>query len=554
MKLYLLLLTMTAFGLNGNLFAQLNIKDKVKNVTDKVNNRTNEMDVRVNAPNNDKIIFASAPFSKGGSAKSEFKANTPVYGKIIVGSMRKYAQEIDSWNQQNLKEEGVHKKFTHRVIFNLSRENEPQGTNFDVSLYLTAADLDKKELEFDISPSETDASTYYVESQTFFNVLATVSDMGGYYGSKLTYVVKLKEKPSGNITEEPNDAVAKLTIDFSSGSYETQTEWKNQQEEIRVKTAVKHKNGAVGVAETAKNKILFGTKPFSKSPSPTNTVKAGTPVYGRLMLEKPLGNYATGNNATKKLCFTVLLKSKGVYVDEYKETYNVLVTETDLNKKEIDFDMAPLAADASTRYEEGHEFFTVVASTAYYGQTVDYKIVLEQENNPDFILNGEGLLQVDHKNHDYDQALAWYQACLKANEDVIEKAEKTGVEEAMNSISNKMVFASQPFSKNPQPQADFKAGSPIYGKLSLEKPLKNYCKPLNKDLVEYYKADKDIVRVLEFTIHIKKGEGEYEKMPVAAELFLNQAELEKNVIEFDLAPANGESSSRYSFGSAFYRS
>ncbi|HLP14530.1 MAG TPA: hypothetical protein VK177_21545 [Flavobacteriales bacterium] len=554
-KNYLLLFAL-AFGLKGNLFGQLNIKDKVKNVADKAKEKPSNMNVPVNAPNNDKILFAAKPFSKGANAQTEFKANTPVYGKIVVGSMRKYAQEIDSWNQQNLKEEGVNKKFTHRILFNLSRATDPDGSNVDVSVYLSEADLDKKELEFDLAPTENDATTYYVESQTFFNVFASVSNMSDTYGSKLTYIVKLKEKPSGNINQDPSDAVANLTIDYSASSSETQTEWRNQQEEIRTATAGKHKNGTVGVAAAPKNQILFGSKPFSKSPAPFTTVKAGTPVYGRLVLPKPLKEYASNSNAGKKLCFTVLVKIKGVYEDEYKETCNMMVTAADLSKKEIDFDMAAMNGDASTQFEEGKEFYRYIATNAYYGDgaIVDYKILLDQESNSDFTINGEGLLQVDYSANDYDKALAWYQQCMNANNGVVEKAEKAGVEAAMNNVANKMVFASQPFSKNPQPQTDFKAGTPIYGKLTLEKPLKDYCKPLEKDLVEYYKADKDIVRVLEFTISIKKGEGEYEQMPLKPMLFLSQADIEKKEIEFDITPANGESASRYASFEGFYRS
>lgn len=554
MKPYLLLFMM-AFGLSGSSFGQINVKDKLKNAADKAKDITSSNSASVNVPNNDKIVFAAKPFSAGANAGTQFKANSPIYGKIIVSSMRKYAQEIDSWNLQNLKEEGVHKKFTHRIIFNLSRGNNPDGTNYDVSVYLTADDLDRKELTFDLTPTENEATTYYVEGQTFFNVLASVSDMSDNYGSTLTYIVKLKEKPSGNINDQPNDAVANLTVDYSASNYDSQDEWRNQQEEIRKATAEKHKNGTVGVAAAPKNQIKFATQPFSKSPSTINSVKAGIPVYGRLSLDKPLKDYASNSNAQKILYFTILVKVNGVYVDEYKETVNMVVSAADLNKKDVDFDMAVIS-NAVTQFEERKEFYRFIATNAYYGEggIADYKILIEQKNNPDFNLNGEGFLVVDYSANDYDKALAWYQQCLAAYEKVAEKAEKAGIESAMNNISNKIVFSSQPFSKNPQPQSSFKAGTPIYGKLTLEKPLKDYCKPLDKDLYEYYKADKDVVRVLEFTISIKKGEGEYEAMPLKPLLFLNQSEIEKNVIEFDVTPANGESSSRYSSFEGFYRS
>ncbi len=555
MKPYFILIAI-AFGLKGNLLSQGGLLDKVKNTANNLKDNSGNVKSPVNVPNNDKILFASQPFSKGGSAQNSFKANSTIYGKISVGNLNKYVQEIDSWNLQNLKEEGVNKKFTHRIIFNLSRAENPDDGNIDVALYLTAADINKKEIEFDLTPSENDATTYYIESQTFFNVLAGISNMGDAYGSSLTYLVKLKENPSGKIGDEPNDAVTNLKIDYTASTYDTQTEWRNQQEEIRKATTEKHKRGTIGVAAAPKNKILFGDKPFSKSPAQFNSVKAGIPVYGRLVLNKPLSAFATGSSSAKKLIFTVLVKIDGVYVDEYKETVNMNVTDSDLAKKQIDFDLAAKVGEATTSFEERKEFYKYIATSAYYGDggIADYKIILEQENNPDFTINGEGLLTVDYSANDYDKALAWYQTCMAANDKVVEKAEKAGIESAMNSATNKIIFSSQPFSKNPQAQTDFKARAPIYAKLSLPKPVKDYCKPLDKDLGEYYKADKDVVRVLEFKIKIKKGEGDYEEMPLKPLLFLSQTEIDKNEIEFDITPANGESSSRYSSFEGFYRS
>ena len=45
---------------------------------------------------------------------------------------------------------------------------------------------------------------------------------------------------------------------------------------------------------------------------------------------------------------------------------------------------------------------------------------------------------------------------------------------------NKMIFSSKPFSQGGTEQKEFKANSPIYARIILEKPLKSYCKNPSK--------------------------------------------------------------------------
>ncbi|HEY1039268.1 MAG TPA: hypothetical protein VGF30_07675 [Bacteroidia bacterium] len=115
---------------------------------------------------------------------------------------------------------------------------------------------------------------------------------------------------------------------------------------------------------------------------------------------------------------------------------------------------------------------------------------------------------------------------------------------------NKILFASQPFSKNPTPATTFKAGTPIYGQLTLEKPLKDYCEPLEKDLKEYFGVDKSIVRILTFQVATNTEDGP-QNFSLNAELCLTQKQLENTVFNFDVMPAKGGGTTQYVDGSYF---
>lgn len=124
---------------------------------------------------------------------------------------------------------------------------------------------------------------------------------------------------------------------------------------------------------------------------------------------------------------------------------------------------------------------------------------------------------------------------------------------AQEPSANKISFASKPFSTSPSTQTEFKASSAIYGQLVLEKPLKDYCEPLEKSLQDYYKVDKSIVRMLSFEVFIKNSDGEYTKASqLRAQLCLTQNDIESNIINFDITPAQGTATTVYPMGSSFW--
>ncbi len=120
---------------------------------------------------------------------------------------------------------------------------------------------------------------------------------------------------------------------------------------------------------------------------------------------------------------------------------------------------------------------------------------------------------------------------------------------------NKIIYASQPFSTNPTEQKEFKANSPIYGRVVLDKPLKEYCKLASKHLDNVPSNFARLIGLAPENQYDEEGNEKYDKtLVITYDLYLTFADLEKNYIDFDVMPTVADATSEYSSGLAFYRS
>ena len=121
--------------------------------------------------------------------------------------------------------------------------------------------------------------------------------------------------------------------------------------------------------------------------------------------------------------------------------------------------------------------------------------------------------------------------------------------------TNKIVFASKPFSTNPTPQTEFKANTPIYGRVILDKPLKDYCKNPSKHMSNVPSNYARFIGIAPEPQNDEEGNEKYDPLiGITYEMYLSFADLEKNYIDFDVMPKTEEATSEYSSGLAFYRS
>ncbi|MBI5541439.1 MAG: hypothetical protein HY951_15345 [Bacteroidia bacterium] len=108
-----------------------------------------------------KMEFSSKPFSKGGAEQKEFTWNTPIYGKISINKpLKNYAKKIDAYAMEKLHISGVYSSYISLYCIPTD-EDIDRRTNVEITLYLTNSELEKNEINLDIMPVETEATTFY---------------------------------------------------------------------------------------------------------------------------------------------------------------------------------------------------------------------------------------------------------------------------------------------------------------------------------------------------------------------------------------------------------
>lgn len=119
----------------------------------------------------------------------------------------------------------------------------------------------------------------------------------------------------------------------------------------------------------------------------------------------------------------------------------------------------------------------------------------------------------------------------------------------------KILFALKPFSTNPTPQTEFISTDQIYAKIILEKPFKEYCGSNFYNLKDHYGIkDKNIARVMSFSVKTKNEDGEYETASYTnIDLLVTKQDMELKEINIDIIPSVELASTPYSEGSEFFR-
>ncbi|MES2566397.1 MAG: hypothetical protein V4565_05995 [Bacteroidota bacterium] len=323
----------------------------------------------------------------------------------------------------------------------------------------------------------------------------------------------------------------------------------------------------ISFTHTGQNKIIFSSKPFSKGGVEQTEFKANTPIYGRLVLDKPLKEFQINKAKTETpftLHFNFLIKTDGVYSDFFKENGIIILTENDLLKKEIDFDIAPAKGTGTTTYFDDKEMYSGVTSGGLGDAPVEYKLVLDEMENANypkvFKIDASGKFKVDFTGTTDETQLEWRNQCAEEHEAALKNEHKTNnatAEKKQEGIvgKNRIVFSTKHFSSNPPTQTTFKISDRIYAKMILEKPLKEFCSPKFYDLKEYYGiTDKNVVRVMSFIVKYKNEDGDYLPLgPITVDMSLTKDNLESKEVLIDIIPSKEEATTVYSSGSEFFR-
>ncbi len=199
----------------------------------------------------------------------------------------------------------------------------------------------------------------------------------------------------------------------------------------------------------AQSKMVFSSKPFSQGGTEQTEFKAGTPIYGRIVLEKPLKDYC--KSPTKKMdnapigyarLFCIKPVTRREDTDEensfdevFSTGYNMYLTFSDLEKSYIDFDIMPGTEDATSYFEDFLAFYWSYAkSDMDLGKKSHFAIKVYSEYNESnaqiFDLKSIGELYIDYTSATEASQEKWYAQCKQASENAKANSLKTASKNA----------------------------------------------------------------------------------------------------------------------------
>ncbi|MEO5946790.1 MAG: hypothetical protein ABIP79_08240 [Chitinophagaceae bacterium] len=417
-----------------------------------------------------KVLFSSKPFSTNPASQKDFKANSTIYSRLIVEkTLRDYAIELDTWGLKNVSEDGLEGKYTHCVIVEIKDQNTGKEDHVptEISIYLSESDLSKNQLDIDIAPDKVQAGMYFYGSRaTFFNQFSSLRDEDSYIGKVINFQLVLNQYKKNETTTTHNnptdfsynDAYSKInekaspsgfiTIDYTESSKETQKNWYNEQAAILDATRELIINNfkneqanqpSVAVSKTIKeNKISFAATPFSANTPLQVEFKVGSPIYGRIKLDKPLKNYSRklGAYELEKFGVESIYSDYIVFevdpIDASPERGHSQITlylkPGDLAKNTIDFDVMPEKNAASTFFGTG--FYSELADGKdlynYFGKKIEMKISIAEESknsNPE-VKTILGSLIMDYSDSDYRSISDLSTACKEIENNIQKKYKK----------------------------------------------------------------------------------------------------------------------------------
>lgn len=425
-----------------------------------------------------KIVFSSKPFWDGGTEQKEFKAGSPIYGRIILDyAVKKYCSNKDQQLYINDK--------IYSVKFSLYVKENGQGEE-GVSFYLTKEQLENKFIDFDISPEKEKATTIYQDPFKFY-ITSGVDLSKGI----TCFDVEVDKNSLTETGITGLSATNKLCIDYSGWDQSKIEVWQKNMEEAKVAAV----NNAAKVG--SKFKMVFSSKPFAKGGTEQTEFKVGTPIYGRILLPKALKEYNA--NPTKKsdnvpsgfFKSIALLPVNGGDFDEpgFPSDFTMFLTAADLEKNYIDFDVMPTEQDAKSPYDWDMAFYRAYANTMHADTRKKHFAIKNQQisGNSSFTdIDVQGDFYIEYDGSTSTALETWANTCEKAHKAAKANASKNGIAEGAEMVK-----------KLPLPNVFNKPSSPGYKSYSsavITQMIKSYlkvsevymlCYGPNKELTEF---------------------------------------------------------------------
>lgn len=215
-----------------------------------------------------KIIYSDKPFANGGAEKKEFKAGTPIYARIVLEKPLKDYCKNPGKKMDNVPQGYMRKIAVQPTAHNLDYEQTyDEITSSNYNILLTAGDLEKSFIDFDVMPSIAEATTTYEDWDSPYISFAN-ADLE--LGKKSHFAIKLySEYNESNSEIKDLKAIGDLYIDYSASTSATQEKWFNDCKKAR----------EAATANALKNSSKNASAEVTKLPMPSCFSKGPNPGY-----------------------------------------------------------------------------------------------------------------------------------------------------------------------------------------------------------------------------------------------------------------------------------
>lgn len=375
------------------------------------------------------IVFSDQPFIGDGSAnktKTDFKAGGEIYGRIKFDKpMKDLFKGYFSGAKLKVNTSEGFAKINFKVKYEKNGETVFGAADKNLSL----EDLNNPYVDFDIAPAKNKSRDQYRTGFSGAIANSNVPYVNDGEKGKIT-IIALFLDDNGSEVENQNIR-GTMTVDYSDNkldlnAWNDQIEWAAREDVI---TENKKKLGK-------KPNIQFANLPFS---NPAHVVatkfKAGSPIYGRVTLDKPLKEFMK----VDEVQWLYIKVSSQNYTGLSGLTHQKKIRVSELDKNYIDFDVTPTATDAKDVYDSNMGFhFSFFSNNQAPNKVVTFEVELEENNNGSSFarLRGFGPLEIDYTGLTGTQVGALWTSFQAVGETAIKNADKMVLAEGAEMAKN----------------------------------------------------------------------------------------------------------------------
>jgi len=415
------------------------------------------------------IVFSDQPFIGDGASNkviTDFKAGNDIFGRI---KFDKPLKDLFKGYFSSAKLKVNNSEGDAKLTFKVKYEKNGETVFGAAEKILSPADLNNPYVDFDIAPSLNKSRDSYRTS--FAGAIARSNPYieDGEKGKMKIIATFLDD--NGSEVENQN-INGPLMIDYSDPKLDING-WHDQIDRAGNENQVAENKKKLG----KKPNIEFANLPFS---NPAHVVatkfKAGSPVYARVTLDKPLKEFMKADDV-KWLYIKVSCQN---FPGLNGLTHQKKIRPSELEKNYIDFDVTPAAADAKDVYDSNMGFhFSLFSNNAAPNKVVNFEVELEENNNNESFarLRGFGPLELDYTGLTGTQVGGLWTSYQAVGEAAIKNADKMALAEGAEmakSLTLPLIF-SKPSQK----------GYAGYADAQILQMIKNYLKVTEVYMLTY---------------------------------------------------------------------